>query len=425
MVEIQPDEKALASFTFGDVIRETANNFPDRRFRPNIHLQTAHYTIAGINPYPYEIWSTADGTGTKPDLAERLYDLSIATGRPEPELFESLARDLIAMVTTDDWRFGRYPVGVANIFDVNSAKDSNVIFSAAKGLLDAANEEQVAILNGETAELGYRTSGYGDTRLNWNAVSISVFNKNKLVLGDRLKPGQPIVAFRESSIRSNGLTKARKIVEADFLAKLGFEKKIDYLIQELERDKVFTINDKSRLAETLSKIFGHDALEKVLTPWHVQNPDIARELLMPSRLYGKAMHAVLGYIDDAAKIDVVGIAHISGGGVPEKAKRMVAPHGLGATIDAVFSDPKAVTSLLDIANNLPQTFVKDIDLSDRSATEQWNRGIGLLVVTSNGSEANKLVNIVEDEGYEAAIAGEIIDKPQVQFRGHTWHYPAK
>lgn len=186
--QLKPDEKALASFTFGEVIRQTANNFPDSRFRPNIHLQTNHYTFAGINPYPFEIWPTADGTGTKPEMAERLYDLSVLTGKPEPELFESIASDLLAMVTTDEWRFGRYPVGVANIFDVNQAKNSDVVSSAARGLLNAANEEQTAILNGETAELGYRASGYGRDRLNWNAVAISIFNKNKLILGDRLKP---------------------------------------------------------------------------------------------------------------------------------------------------------------------------------------------------------------------------------------------
>lgn len=422
MTEFQPDEKAIASFTFGDVIRRTSNNFPDSRFRPATHLQTAHYSIAGINPYPYEFRQTADGTGTKPELAERLYDLSLLTGKPEPELYYTLPWDLIAMVTTDDWRFGMYPVGVANIFDANTTANSDVVSAAARGLCDAATEEQVAIINGETAVLGYRTSGYGKTRLNWNAVAVSIFNKDKLILGDKLKPGQPVIALRETSIRSNGLTKAREIAEADFLAKQGMENKTNYLIHELERDKVVTVNNKDQLIETLSRVLGHDVLEQVLTPWHVQNPEIARELLAPSRLYGKAMYAVLGNIDDDPNIDMTGVAHISGGGIPEKGKRMVEPFGLGIALDSVFPDPKAVTSLMNIVSQLPFEVAERLKLNDRIACEQWNRGIGLLVATSNSGEANKFVNMVEDEGYEAAIAGEITDKPQIQFRGHTWTY---
>ncbi len=424
MNEIQHDEKALASITFGGVIKQTANNFPDKRFRPNIYLETPHYTIAGINLFPYEFWPTADGVGTKPEMAERLYDLSLLTGKPEPELFRSVARDLLAMVTTDEWRFGRYPVGVANIFDVNNAKNPDIASNAARGLREAANEEQVAILNGETAELGYRTSGYGKDRLNWNAVAISIFNKDKLILGDRLKPGQPIVAFGEKSIRSNGLTKARSIAEAVFLASLGLDEKLDYIVQELERDEAVTVNDRDRLAGTLERVFGHDTIEQVLTPWHVKNPEIARELLLPSKLYGRVMYSLLGNIDEPSNVNITGVAHISGGGVPEKAKRMVEPHGLGAAVDAVFPDPPAVVSLMKLASELPAKLAEEVNLNDRIACQQWNRGIGLLVVTENIAEARKVVNMAEDEGQEAAIAGEITDKPQIQFRGYTWDHAA-
>lgn len=208
------------------------------------------------------------------------------------------------------------------------------------------------------------------------------------------------------------------------MASLGLDEKIDYIIQELERDKVVTVNDRSKLSATLSRVFGHDALEQVLTPWHVKNPDLARELLIPSRLYGKVMYGLLGDIDKPANVDITGAAHISGGGIPEKAQRMVEPYGLGVAIDAVFPDPPAVTSLMEIAKGLPQKLAEEVDLDDRTACQQWNRGIGLLVVADDIVEARKIVNIAEKEGREAAIAGEIIDKPQIEFHGHTWSHAA-
>lgn len=145
-----------------DVIKGTLNNFPDARFRPRVIRETPQYTIAVINPAPYGFWPTGDGIGTKPELAERLF-----TGDNDPSNFESLAHDVFAMVAGDEDRFGRFMVGAVEIVDMNSADDKRVVSALARGMQNACNNEgRFALLNGETAELGYRTSGYGDTHIN-------------------------------------------------------------------------------------------------------------------------------------------------------------------------------------------------------------------------------------------------------------------
>ncbi len=63
MTEHFHDEKDRTSHTFSEIIRKTARNFPDSRFHPQHN---------GIHTNEHRLRPTADGTGTKPELAERL-----------------------------------------------------------------------------------------------------------------------------------------------------------------------------------------------------------------------------------------------------------------------------------------------------------------------------------------------------------------
>jgi phosphoribosylaminoimidazole (AIR) synthetase len=417
------DEKSKASIILGEVVRQTANNYPDSRFRPHLYQNlSSHYTIAGIDPKPYRFWATADGIGTKPELAERLYKESIINERPAPEVFESLPFDLLAMTDGDDARFGRYTVGAAEIVDTNKATDEKVIEAFARGLKAACDEGEFALVNGETAELGYRTGGYGDARLNWNAVGLSLINPKKLILGDNLQPGQTVVAFREKSIRSNGLSKARKILEAAYLLSLGLTSKEEYMVKKLHEKGVIFDDKKIKINDVLSEIFGHDALEQVLPPWHKIFPDITKQLLMPSKLYGPIIREAQGKIDEPRRVEIIAAAHITGGGIPEKVMRMLKDKGLGVDLDPVFADPEAVTSLLKLADTFPEEVKKKVDINDFIACKDWNRGIGFTAVVKNKEDARKLIEIAGQKNCEAAIAGKIISKPEINWRDHTWEY---
>lgn len=366
---LSPDLKGQASLTLGDVIRQTANNYPDPRFRPKIYEKTPYYTIAGIDPSPYSFWVTVDGIGTKPELAERLYTESMLQGSPTPEVYEGLPFDLLAMIDGDEARFGRYMVGVTNVLDVTSAGNIDVIHAMARGLKAACDEGGFALLNGETAELGYRTSGYGKTRLNWNAFGISIVNPEKLLMGKELAPGQLVVALCEKSIRSNGVSKARAILEIYYLLHQGLQSKQEYVEHKLKEHGIIFDATKINIGDVLTEIFGHDAMEQVLPPWHTINPDITRQLLWPSRLYGPIMYEAQGKIDEPRNVKMVAAAHISGGGVPEKGKRMVESKKLGLAVDAIFPDPEGVTSLLSIAKGFPEEVKQRVKIDDRLACE--------------------------------------------------------
>lgn len=429
--ELSPDQKGQASLTFADVIIQTQDNFPDPRYRPHYYLNTGQYHLGGINSHPYRIWVTADGIGTKPELAERLCEMYEASDYSH---FESLALDTFAMIESDEARWGRLLLGIVQIVDTNTATPE-MIAALARGCKRACDQGRFALLNGETAELGYRVSGYGRSRVNWNAVGVSLVVPDKLILGQNLEVGQPIVVLRETSIRSNGLTKARQILEAAYIKAMGAPSKEDLIadmisegLEDIEPslDQYFEIDDNipihplRKILAVLSGALGHDMVEQVLLPWHDLYPEVAQELLRPSTLYGRLINEVRGWVDGRELVDITAAAHISGGGVPEKVKRMVEVKRLGAYIEPKFPDPRGVEILLQIAHSLPDEGQDLID--DRTACQQWNRGIGFVVAVKSQRDAYILIDEAEHMGYEAAIAGKILEEPKIEFRGHTWTY---
>ena len=421
MTELSPDQKGAASLTLGEVIVQTRTNFPDPRFHPIVLSESGQSHRYGIDTQGFTSWLNADGIGTKPEFAERLFSED-----GDPSHFETLAFDTFAMIESDVARNGQILLGIAHIIDTNTAENADVISALARGTKKACDEGRFPLLNGETAELGYRSSGYGRTRVNWNAVGLSITVPNKFISGERLKPGQPIVALRETSLRSNGLTKARKILETNYVYRRGFPTLEEYtmdVLSEFVAECTGKYNfqlPRSLTMDFFNHLLGHNFFEQVLIPWHKDFPEVAEEILKPSTLYGKLIYEAQGGVYKDKLVDITGAAHISGGGVPEKGKRMVEDQGLGLHIHSPFPDPKGVKMLMNLARGLPDKGKKLID--ERSAYQQWNRGIGFMVATSTLADADTFVKLAGDMGYEAAMAGEVVEAQVIALNNYVWRY---
>jgi phosphoribosylformylglycinamidine cyclo-ligase len=408
------DEKGLASRTFADVIRRTRDNFPDERYRPRLLVARTVNEQYGIDAGRHLIAANADGTGTKPKLAERLADWN-----GDPRFYEGLAFDVSAMIADDAARNGYLVPAVINCLDVNSAENPAFVGALARGMERACEKGRFALMNGETAELGYRSPGWGAQRLNWNAVALTIINQEKIIDGRGLKPGQPVVALRETSIRSNGLTRARSIVEAAYMQReFGTKMRMDALVA-LIRSKVGTVSDDDIRAILQSLPGGSHTLDHLHLPWHEYFPDVTEELLKPSTIYAPLIHDAQGGVDGDIRVPIIACAHVSGGGVPLKAGRMLEKRGVGIHVDPVFPDPPAVTKLLELSGTYMrpdgQPFV-----TDRTACDQWNRGVGFLCVVPDEGAARAFVELAGSLGYEATVAGATIEKPVVEWRGHEW-----
>lgn len=289
-----------------------------------------------------------DGVGTKMELAERINNHS------------TIAYDLFAMVCDDAVVRGAEPVLIGSILDVNllGKNGENYIEQVkqlAVGYINAAKAANVAIVNGEVAELGNRVGGFGNFNYNWGAAVVWFAKKERMFTGREIKIGDYVVALREEGFRSNGLSLVRKIMKNNF-GENWHEKTYD----------------------------GKSAAEYALTP---------------SRIYSSAIVDMFGGFEGKQKAELHGVVHVTGGGIPGKLGRVLKPSGFGAELENLFSPSEFVLEVQAIGK-----------VSDAEAYKTWNMGQGMLVITP---EPDEVESIAQKYGIESKLAGQITEDSKI------------
>lgn len=308
-------------------------------------------------PAGYFIEATADGIGTKGILIDAAKTHHLA------------AHDILAMTASDITRFGGIPLVFINIFDTVSIGSENdevnkIYKSAIAGLGEAAGREKIVVLKGETAQMGDALgSEIGDskTKLNWSGVMIGAYHPDKMITGQKVAPGQVVVALKEEGFRSNGISSARQ------------------------------------------------ALKEKFGPKWWQNPeakDSIREAATPSVLYDLYVNTLHGWHNKNFKpeITIYSIIHLSGGAFREKfAKSLLFPKKLSAELADLWEPPAIMKKCAEWRK-----------ISDEEFYEVWNGGQGMLLVLDE-KDAEYAVKRAADFGIQAKVAGKITRtaKPQV------------
>lgn len=301
-------------------------------------IQASFNNFAGLrfsNIKNQNISMNFDGVGTKVELAERLSlyfnDFSFHKG---------IAFDLFAMVCEDAVIRGGEPILIGSILDVNKL-NVEIVKNLAEGMVQAAKLANVAVVNGEIAELGLRIGGYGEYCYNWGAGLVWVADKKDLISGKDIKEGDLIIALKEDGFRSNGFSLIRKVMEL----KYGRE-------------------------------------------WHTKNLKLVKKLLIPSKIYTKML------VELNKKFKPHGIAHITGGGMPEKLGRALSASGKGAVLNDLFEPPEAALILQKLGK-----------VDDLEAYKTWNMGNGVLIITDKPEDTLKLA---EKYNIKAKVCGKIV-----------------
>ncbi len=295
-----------------------------------------------------------DGVGTKMELAERINDHT------------TIANDLFAMVCDDAIVRGDEPVLIGSILDVNSLRGNiKQVRQLAEGYVSAAKDAGVAVVNGEIAELPGKINGFGDFNYNWGAGVVWFANEKRLFTGMEIKEGDSLVGLREEGFRSNGLSLVRKIMKENY-------------------GEDWHLSNKK----------GEDGLYRT----------IERAILTPSKIYSKAVVDMFGGWDlkREPKVEVHGIAHITGGGIPEKVGRMLKPSGLGAMIDKPFK--------LSMIMMYTQILGK---VSDKEAYKTWNMGQGMVIASPN---PEGVINVAKSHGIKAKTIGVITKDSKIRIK---------
>lgn len=191
---------------------------------------------------------------------------------------DTVGIDLVAMSVNDILVSGAEPLFFLDYVatgKLDAAKTSKII----KGIASGCKAAGCALVGGETAEMpGLYKPGEYDLA----GFAVGVVDKKKIIDGSRIKPGDSIIGLASSGLHSNGYSLARKVI----FDSLG-----------LKVDSV------------------PDGFKK----------DIGSVLLTPTRIYVKP---VLKLIE---KFNVLGLAHITGGGFTDNIPRVL-PEGLKAVI---------------------------------------------------------------------------------------------
>ena len=136
-----------------------------------------------------------DGVGTKMLIADELGDWS------------TVGIDCIAMNVNDLYVMNLEPVAFVDYVATN-ALSLEQMKQIGIGLNEGARLSNISIVGGETATLKGLVNG-----LDLAGACLGVQEKEKVISGDNVTPGDLIVGIPSSGIHSNGLTLARKMVQ--------------------------------------------------------------------------------------------------------------------------------------------------------------------------------------------------------------------
>lgn len=306
------------------------------------------FTLKNL-PNDYFIEASTDGIGTKGVLHDAANTHHLA------------AYDLIAMTGSDIVRYGGVPLVLLNAFDIvavgeRKSKENKIYRSAIAGLGKAAQEGQIVLLKGETAQMGECIGSAirdSKTKINWSGTMIGAYAKNKMITGDTLLPGQTIIALKENGFRSNGISAVR----------VAFQKKFG----------------EEWWKNPMAKKDVHSAAE-------------------PSVLYDTFIAALHGWYtkDFKAEIMLHAVVHLSGGGIKEKfAKDILFPRGLGACLDNLWDPPEIMRKCAEWRG-----------IGSHEFYEVWNGGQGALLVVDE-RDAAYCIKRARTFGISAKMAGKI------------------
>jgi phosphoribosylformylglycinamidine cyclo-ligase len=247
--------------------------------------------------------SSADGVGTKLKLA-------FITGR-----HGTVGQCLVNHCVNDILVQGASPLFFLDYL-ATGALSPDVAAQVVEGMSAACLENGCALIGGETAEMpGFYAPGEYDMA----GFIVGVVERDRLITGERLRPGDTLLGLRSSGLHTNGYSLARAIV-------------FDHL---------------GLTADTTVAELGCT---------------VGEELLRIHRSYLPVIRPLL----DAGLVK--GLAHITGGGITENLPRILPP-GTAALIDRSTWAPQAVFRYLQRVGGVPE--------DDMYRT--FNMGIGMIV----------------------------------------------
>ena len=279
-----------------------------------------------------------DGVGTKTIVARKL-------GK-----FDTIGIDLLSAAANDILVMGARPLTFLD-YIANDKLKPEIVEEIVSGMVKACRETGVSLVGGETAEM---PDTYLPGEHDLVGIITGVVEKEKIITGENIKPGDVVLGLPSSGLHTNGYSFARKL----FFEIGGYD--VNDTIPELEKSVGLT-------------------------------------LLEPHINYTNHVFSVLDKC-----IDVKGIAHITGGGLVENIPRIL-PDGCGVEIKKGSWPSLPVFDVMQ--------FIGDVD--EEEMYRAFNIGIGMVFIVDY-ADVNSVKDALKDltEVYEIGmvVRGEKVVK---------------
>jgi phosphoribosylformylglycinamidine cyclo-ligase len=243
----------------GDALVEAIKPFAKRTLRPEVLAGLGGFGALCAIPKKYRepiLVSGTDGVGTKLKLAFLL------------NRHGTVGIDLVAMSVNDVLVQGAEPLFFLDYFACGKL-EQGVAVQVIKGIAEGCEQAGCALIGGETAEM---PGMYPEGEYDLAGFCVGVVEKDRIIDGSTIKPGDALLGLASSGAHSNGYSLIRRVVGED-----------------------------------------------------KPSGDLSDTLMEPTRIYVKPVLKLL------AAVPVKGLAHITGGGLVGNVPRML-PQGLRAVL---------------------------------------------------------------------------------------------
>ena len=281
-----------------------------------------------------------EGVGTKVLVAQ-------LAGR-----FDTIGIDGVAMVVNDVIRSGARPLAIADNIHAQIS-NPDMISELLKGLVKGAQEAQTIVPNGEIGDVAEIIKGINEGKgFDLVVSSIGLVQKEKVISGKKVKPGDAIVGLRSSGVHSNGISLARRVL----FKKWGGKYDVEDIPDGLEREVIC-------------------------------------EVLEPTTIYVKPVLAVAERLELKAAVHVTGDAYIKFDKIKEFSRK------IGFEFDNF--NPQPIFSLIqDTASELGGS------IDDDEMFKTFNMGWGFALIT-NPENSEEAIDILEKTGVHAEEIGKV------------------
>ncbi|MGH9264641.1 MAG: phosphoribosylformylglycinamidine cyclo-ligase [Acidimicrobiales bacterium] len=277
--------------------------------------------------------AATDGVGTKAVVAR-------LAGR-----YETIGMDLVAMSVDDIAAQGAEPLFFLDCISAGRL-DPDQIEQLVAGVASGCQEAGCALIGGEMAELpGMLEPGHFDLV----GFAVGVVERDRLVTGAGVAPGDRLIGLPSPGLRCNGYSLARRVL-------------LDLAGRSLDEPA-----------------------------WPRAPHTLGEELLRPSVIYAPAV------VKLCHSVDVHGVAHITGGGIPGNLGRVI-PRNCDAVVLRERWEAPEIFNQIQAAG----------DIGAEEMAKVFNLGIGMIAVV-DARDVYRAHDLLRDAGHDSVDIGEVVE----------------